>query len=296
MFAIRQRFFHKLKLEYRYTQRMKTTNFENWSIELEKVWNLKTEEDCIKFSDLMYSLNGDEDIRYLNKLIDTVRLKDDFGLYESLYNAIWSFPKKIAGQTLAKRLPEFQKRMGKYDQVFRFYIPVSNNDEILNTFIEEAKKWTVTERRPSLSALKNWSIEDEEWEKILEKLGKPVSKITEDPIPEYWNESWKIKLEEARKKEGEYSISSLFWKKGKKEWLDDLDFLIEVLALNQGKNWRQIDTITNPLWFFAKTTVYPTFVEKLKQLHNEKQTKILDNIKRVNKQKFKQLNEAINGS
>lgn len=272
---------------------MKTTDFENWSIELEKVWNLKTEEDCIKFSELMYSLNGDEDVNYLHKLIDAIKLKDDFGLYESLYNAIWTFPAKLVGQTLAKRLPEFQKRMGKYDQVFRFYIPISNSAEILNAFLEEAKQWTTSERRTSLSALKKWSIEDGEWEKILEKLGKPVSKIKEDPIPEYWDESWKSRLEEARKKDDEYSISSLFWKKGKKEWLEDLDFLLEVLALNQGKNWRQIDTMTNALWFFAKTTVYPIFVEKLKQLPNEKQTKILDNIKRVNKQKFKQLNEEI---
>ena len=78
------------------------TNFENWNTELEKVWNLKTEEDCVKFSDLMYSLNGDEDETYLNKLIDTVRLKEDFGLYESLYNAVWAFPPELVGQILAK--------------------------------------------------------------------------------------------------------------------------------------------------------------------------------------------------
>lgn len=85
-----------------------------------------------------------------------------------------------------------------------------------------------------------------------------------------------------------------FWKKGKKEWLEDLDFLLEVLSLNLGKDWRQIDTMTNALWFFAKTTVYPKFVEKLKQLPGEKQAKILDNIKRVNKLKFRQLSKEIN--
>ncbi|SHE65300.1 hypothetical protein [Pedobacter caeni] len=274
---------------------MITRNFENWTIELEAVWNLKTGEDCEKFADLMYSLDGNEGPSYLNKLIESVKLKEDFGVYESLYNAIWAFPPTLVAQTLAKRLPEFQKRMGKYDQVFRFYIPVSNNDELLNAFLEEAKQWTAAERRTSISALKNWSIEDEEWEKVLEKLGKPAAKINEEPIPEHWDERWKIRLEEARKKEGEYSISSLFWKKGKKEWLEDLDFLLEVLALNQGKNWRQVDTMTNALWFFAHKIAYPTFVEKLRLLPNEKQVKILDNIKRVNKRKFKQLNEEING-
>jgi len=271
------------------------TNFENWNTELEKVWNLKTEEDCVRFSDLMYSLNGDEDVSYLNKLIDTVRLKEDFGLYESLYNAIWRFPPKLVGQILAKRLPEFQKRMGKFDQVFRFYIPITNNEDALNGFLEETKNWTTSEKRTSLSALKIWLIDDEDWEAVLEKFGKPITKPKEDAIPEYWEENWKKRFEDGRKKGGEYSISGIFWKKGKKEWLEDLDFLMEVLALNLGKDWRQIDTMTNALWFFAKTTVYPIFVQKLKELSIEKQTKILDNIKKVNKQKFKQLNKEING-
>lgn len=215
---------------------MKTINFENWCIILEKVWDLKTQEDCVKFSGLMYSLKGNEGTTYLEKLIDSVRLKEDYGVYEGLYNAIWVFPSKIVGQVLSMRLPEFQKRMGKHDQVFRFYIPIPTNEEALNSFIAQAKKWTTSEKRTTLSVLKKWSIEDDDWEKVLEKLGKPISKITEDPIPEYWNESWKTRLEGARKKNDEYSISSLFWKKGKKEWLEDLDFLIEVLALNQGKN------------------------------------------------------------
>lgn len=268
-------------------------DFENWNTELEKVWSLKTEEDCVKFSDLMYSLKGNEGVSYLNKLIDAVRLKEDFGLYESLYNAIWAFPPKFVGQVLAKRLPEFHKRMGKFDQVFRFYISIPNDEDALNAFLEEAKNWTITEKRTSLSALKNWLVEDENWETVLEKLGKPITKTKEDAIPEYWEEIWKKRFEKGRKKGGEYSISGIFWKKGKKEWIEDLDFLMEVLALNLGKDWRQIDTMTNPLWFFAKTTVYPIFVQKLRESSIEKQTRILDNIKKVNKQKFKQLSEEI---
>jgi hypothetical protein len=273
---------------------METSKFTQWSLELEKVWNLKTEEECQKFSDLMYALKGSEGIMHLNKLIDTVKLKDDFGVYESLYNAIGQFPQKLVGQTLAKRLPEFQKRMGKYDQVSRFYITVPHHEKQLNAFIEEAKEWANTDRRTALSAIKKWRIENKEWEKILEKLGQPISKIKEDPIPDYWDETWKNKLIAARKKEGENSISSLFWNKGKKEWLENLDFLIEALILNHGKNWRQVDNMTNPFWFFAKTSVYPIFLEKVKLLPKEKQIKMLGHIKRVSQQKFKQLNEAIN--
>ncbi|WP_036153786.1 hypothetical protein [Maribacter forsetii] len=275
---------------------MNTTNFENWSNELKKVWDLKTSDDCKKFSDLMYSLTGTEDSCYLNLLIDTVRLKDDFGLYESLYNAMWTFPPKTVVQVLAKRLPAFHTRMGKQDQVFRFYMPISTNAELSSAFIKEAKHWSASEKRKSLSVLKTWSIEDEKWESILANLGKPVSKSKEDAIPEYWDESWKIRLKEVRKNEGEFSFNDLFWKKGKKNWLEDLDFLLEVLSLNHGKNWRQVDNITNPLWFYAKTKVYPTFIKKLKQLPVENQDKILENIKRVNKRKHKFLLKEMSNS
>jgi len=271
-------------------------NFENWSSELEKVWNLKNDSDFDIFRDLMYSLKGTEDVEYLNKLIDSAKLQDDYGAYESLFNAIWVFPLEVVGEVLAKRLPEFQRRMGKYDQVFRFYLPIPTDPKILNAFLEEAKSWNTSDKRTAISAIKKWSVEDEEWETVLEKLGKPVSKTAEDPIPEEWNDSWKKRLENARKGSGEFCISDIVWRKGKKEWLEDLDFLIELLALNHGKNWRQIDTMTNPFWGFAYTTIYPTFIERFRLLPAEKQTKILENIKRVNKKKYKDLVEATNAS
>lgn len=275
---------------------MTTTSFENWGGELEKVWDLATAEDCVKFTELMYSLNGDEDAIYLHKLIDAIRLKDDSGVYESLYNAIWVFPPKEVGEILAQRLSELQKRMGKFDQVFRFYIPLPGTEVAWRAFLESAKQWTIAERRTAMAALKNWFIADEAWGSVLEKLGKPIAKTKESAIPEYWDDNWRKRFVEGREKGGEFSISGIFWKKGKKVWLEDLDFLIEVLALNLGRDWRQIDTMTNPFWFYANKTVYPTFIEKLKELPREKQTKILDNIKRVNKQKFKQLDTEINGS
>ena len=202
---------------------MSKTNFNNWSLEFEKVWDLKTDSDCKKFNELTYSLKGNEGVKYIEKLVDAVKLKDDFGLYESLYNAIWMFPKNIVGQVLAKKLPELQKRMGKHDQVFRFYLPIPNNNNALNSFIKEANQWTTSEKRTAISAIKKWIIDVENWEPILEKLGKPITKSKEDPIPEEWNENWKIKLQNGREKGGEFCISEILWKGDKKQWFEDLD-------------------------------------------------------------------------
>jgi hypothetical protein len=109
-----------------------------------------------------------------------------------------------------------------------------------------------------------------------------LEKELEDPIPEEWDEEWKKRLLEARENE---DISSIFWQGNEEQWLEDLDFLLEVLTLRQGKNWRQVNQLTNPLWHFAKTSIYPEFVKRLIKLPLEKRNKILDNIKKVNKSK-----------
>jgi hypothetical protein len=260
--------------------------FKDWSTQLEKVWGLKTETDCNKFSDLMYSLNGTENIAFVEKLIDTVRLKDDNGLYEALHNAIWVFPKQTVGQLLARRLPEFQKRMGKHDQVLRFYLPLPHNAKALNSFFEEAKKWAAPDKRTALSAIKKWSVEVPEWEKILERFEKPVAKPNEDLIPEEWNDKWKKRLTKGRKDNNDYCISQLVWRGTKKNWEEDLDFVVELIALNHGKHWRQVNNMTTPLWGYAHKILYNDFVSKVKKLPEAKRNKLLDNIKKVNKHKY----------
>ena len=269
-------------------------NFQEWTRKLEKVWDLKSQEDCSNFSDLMYSLNGTENIEFAEKIIDTVRLKNDEGLYEALYNALWTFPKPDIGKLLARRLPDFQKRMGKYGQVQRFYLLILTNTEAQKAFIDEAKKWTVSERRTAISAIKKWTIEIEDWESVLTQLGNPLKKTTEDPIPNEWNENWKKRLEKGRKSGGEYCISGLVWNGGKKQWIEDLDFIIELLAINHGKHWRQVDDITNPIWGFANKILYAEFLNRIKALPNIKKQKIFDHIKKVSNKKYELLNADLN--
>lgn len=271
---------------------MNQQKFTAWSDELEAVWDLRTEEDYKRFSKIMSAVTGHEEDIYLEKLIDAIRLKEDFGAYESLYNAIWSFPSNVASKCLARRLPALQKMMGKYDQVSRFYIPVTH-DGVYQPFVEQAALWSSSEKKSAIIALKKWAVENESWETLLEKLGYEPKKTSEDAIPDEWDNAWKERLTEGRARTGEYSISSIFWKKGKPDWLQDLDFLIEMLSLDHGKNWRQVDAMTTPLWGFARTTIYPLFIQKLKMLPEAKIKKILHNIKRVNKLKFEGLTIAL---
>ena len=109
------------------SKNMTKIDFSDWSGKLEVVWDLKTGEDCKAFWELMDMIAGSEDLQFADKLIDAVKLSEDNEVYESLYNALWSFPEDKIGQLLAKRLPEFQRRMGKHNQVSRFYIPIRNS-------------------------------------------------------------------------------------------------------------------------------------------------------------------------
>jgi hypothetical protein len=262
-------------------------DFVQWKAKLETVWDLKTEEDDKVFYELMDALKGSEDIRYFDALIEAVRLKEDNGIYESLWNAMWTFPPALVGKLLAKHLPEFQKRMGKYDQVSRFYIPIEKPGAAQKAFLEETKSWSSPDKRMAIKAIQSWAIESEAWEPILEQLGAAVKTSDEDPIPHTWPEPWKTRLLKARQGKGEFTISEILWKGGKKQWLEDLDFVIELLALNHGANWRQIDTMTNPLWGYAKTTIYPEFLKRSALLPKQKLDKILNNVKKVNKSKYK---------
>lgn len=271
----------------------KEIDFNDWSQQLESVWKLKTEKDCDLFWELMDAITGKEDIQFAERLIDAVRLAEDNGVYESLYNALWAFPEQQVARLLAQRLPEFHRRMGRYDQVHRFYLPIGNEGIAQDEFVKTAGEWTAADRRTAIAALKKWSVDNEDWESALMKLGKTVKKTTEDPIPEDWPDEWKKRLEKGRKKEGEFGLSDIFWNGGKKNWLADLDFLFEVLAMNHGAKWRQINAMTNALWFFAHTTVYPEFISRLALLPADKQTKILNNIKKCNRRKYNQLVEEL---
>ncbi len=271
---------------------MNKLSFEDWSRSLETVWSLKTEQDCLLFADLMEMLDGDEEIAFCRKLLETVKLKHDHGVYESSYNALWRFPSADVGRLLANELPSFQKRMGKYDQVFRFYLPIEKNTEARNAFISEAKKWTNSEKTTAINAIKKWIIEIEAWENIFVQLGGTIKPQEESVIPTTWCDEWKKRLNNAKQK----GMNSLFWKGNKNQWLEDLDFLLEVLALNLGKNWREIDTITNQLWGYAQKIAFAPFIEKLKLLPKAQQQKILANIKRVNLRKYKTLIKELNES
>ncbi len=256
-----------------------------WSAELEGAWSLDSPEHFRRFSHLMDSLTGEESESYAEKLINSIRVPEDLGAYESLYNALWRFPPESIAALLAQNLPSLQRRMGKYDQVSRFLIPIASSAPLREVFWAKARDYTPSERRTVKNAVQEWSREDPVWEALGEGLGVQSLAPPEETPPPSWPPLWQKRLAKALKEGGEYCVSGLFWKGTLKRWIEDLDFLLAVLSLDLGPHWRQVDPMTNPLWFYSRSTVYPLFLEKLRQLPREQQQKILASVSRANKSK-----------
>ena len=264
-------------------------NFNQWSAKLEQVWQLKNENEFEQYVELMYSIKGNEPVEYIYKIIESIRISDDDGAYQSTYNALWSFPPETVSMILAEVFPILQNRI-EHDQMAMFYIPIPTNDVNLEAFINETKKWSKPDKKSAISVIKSWAADEDEkdWETVLKKLGVK-SEEPQDDIPEFWPEEWKNRLHGWRN-EKEAQFGTYFWMEGKgmgrKQWIEDLDFLISFLVLRHGKKWREINTITNPLWFFAKKSVYPHFIKKVRELSESDKEKLLENIKRVNPRKY----------
>jgi len=264
-------------------------NFNQWSANIEQVWQLKDGNECEQYVALMYSITGNESDEYIHKIIESIRVRNDDGVYESTYNALWRFPSPTVSGILAEVLPILQDRID-HDRMAAFYIPIPGNGLNAEAFINAAKQWNAADKKTALTVIKKWAADDESWETVLKRLGVKRPEPIDD-IPENWPEAWKIRLQNWRDdKDNDPPSGKYFWFQGKgmgyKQWIEDLDFLISFLVLRHGKKWREINTITNPLWFFAKKSVYPHFIKKVRELPESDKEKLLENIKRVNPRKY----------
>ena len=82
-------------------------------------------ERLMHFTELVKQVKGDEGSAAFLSLIDAVRAPEDYGAYESLHNALWRFPPEILGPQMVRALPQLIERMGQFDQVERFLVPLA---------------------------------------------------------------------------------------------------------------------------------------------------------------------------
>lgn len=267
---------------------MEKLNFETFSARLNEVKWFKEESDYAAFSGLVDTISGEEGRPWLDALLDAVCVEEDYEAYESLYNAIWRFPDEMSASALAEALPQLARRMNRAAfQVWRFYIPVPQNEERKAAFIRAALLWSDEDKKLGRKTIATWlqvSASDEKaWTPIYKSLGgKALKTVPTDPIPdEYgWPDTLKERLAVWRALPPDKTNEKVFWFGSEAAWRGDLPHIIEALALRHGAKWRDILVWLNPMSFFARD-LYPVFIETLANAPETIRDRALDNIKKV---------------
>jgi|GEM_PF-1710927 len=272
--------------------------------QMEAVKWFKKDEDYHEFSRLVDGITGKEDIEWLDCLLDSICVEDDYGPYESLYNAIWNFPPDAAGKRLAEYLPVLQHRMSHAPfQVWRFYIPVPQQEESAAAFVSAALQWNKGDSEIGRNTIKAWceqSASDETaWMPMFIRLGgKPFEAVPVDPISDSynWPDELKQRLAVWRDLPAEKNSEKVFWFGGKsthmEQWRLDLPHIVEALALRHGKKWRDVNVWMNPFGTFGKA-LYPEFVDAIANAPEDVRDRALANIRKSRKATYYDLCERL---
>ena len=103
-------------------------DIEVWKEELRSCSSLSeaTEESFDRYVEFVSMVTGKESQEVFQALIDSVQREHDYGAYETVHNAFWSFPPNEFSQYMVSALPRHIERMGSAFEhnVGRFLCPL----------------------------------------------------------------------------------------------------------------------------------------------------------------------------
>lgn len=246
---------------------------------------LRTDAAVTAYSKLVAMVRGREGRAAFDALVASVRAPDDHGVYEGTHNAIWRFPPEQLGTWMADVLVAFQKRMGRHDQVHRFYGSLTTRKKAGAAFVAAVKKKPAAARRAIVAILRRWSIDEEDWEPVLAALGAPVAAPSAggEP-PASWPRPWRALHAEVRA--GKKSLGDAWGYHGKPEAIPRV---IAFMTIDPGPRWREIDALSNPVFISFAKKHYPAFVKQVRALPADEKTRLIAHLGRAAPWKRKQL-------
>jgi hypothetical protein len=186
---------------------------------------------------------------------------------------------------MAAALPAFQRRMGRHDQVHRFYGPIPSRKKVRAGFVRGVGALGAAERRGVLALLRRWSVEADEWEGVLAELGAPVTPPAKvGAAPASWPRAWRTLL--AQVHAGKRNLVAAWGYHGK---VDALPRVVAFMTVDHGALWREVDALTNPLFFSFARPHYPLFVKMVRALPAADRARLLANLGRAAPRKRRQL-------
>ncbi|MBL8622710.1 MAG: hypothetical protein JNK64_15450 [Myxococcales bacterium] len=224
--------------------------------------------------ELVAAVRGTEGRATFDALIASIRVRHDHGVYEGTYNALWRFPAEALGTWFAEALPAFQARMGRYDQVSRFYGAIPSRRRTRASFVKRVLRLPSAKRKLVIATLRAWSVEQPAWEGVLLDLGAPVAKPpAADAAPPAWPKPWRTLLAQVRA--GAKDMVAAWGGDGR---LSALPRVIAFMTIDHGPRWREVDALSNPLFAGFAMRHYPAFVAQVRALPADERARLLTNL------------------
>lgn len=134
-----------------------------WKRELKNVCFLESEHDFDRYDKLVSIVNGKEDKEVLRALIDSIQPVDDYGLYETLHNAIWKFKPEIFAQVFVERFSSALNRTSNSSNadIGRFLCPLGGwaRNKYLPIFKRELESTSSKNRK----IIEEWFASNTDW-------------------------------------------------------------------------------------------------------------------------------------
>jgi hypothetical protein len=103
---------------------MITVGLEDWRKELIQTGNIVQDDDdsisqkeakdrLNRYVELLEMVEGDESQHVFQAIVDSIQAENDYGAYESTYNALWKFSPEKFARYFVSALPGFIQRYGE---------------------------------------------------------------------------------------------------------------------------------------------------------------------------------------
>jgi hypothetical protein len=256
-------------------------DFAAWSAALASAARLRKPDDETAFAACCDAVTGHEEAGpCVEALVGAVSAREDHGLYEALFNALWRFPPAALGEHLARLLPGWLKRVrAMQHQVIRFLGPLFGFGAAARpAFLTTLAALPEAERAAVARAFERWSRERPDFATLAEALrgGKPRRARPQAPLPappDSWPAPWKQALETLRRGENATGI----WYHGT---TDEADAVLALLTEPLGDGLRHLEALTNPLYTSYAKQHWNYFVARVAALPPEAQARVLAQLKK----------------
>jgi hypothetical protein len=237
---------------------------------------------------MLDALNGEEqlDEATLTAILWALHPIEDYGIYEAAYSVLSQVDGVALGTTAARVLPAWLRARGEHTSIQSAVGLITVDDEASAAFLATAREWTAADLDLVRAAVREWVLDDEDWEPIAAGLGVAVLQPGQSPIPSEWPDEWRSAAQAFRSGEGVNPAWS-----DEAHFENNFDRVFAIMELEHGPLWRDVADFLNPV-FRRRHDMIPAFVAALRELPADRRKRILKAVKQADPGARKMLRKA----